>query len=73
MVCDYDATTTKSQTLQFASGEILALSNKQIQSISYLCALVSTEKIFKSSCDEHDHYELDPLILNDFAKIKMIY
>ena len=62
MVCDYDAATAKSQTLQFASGEILALSQKQIQSIPYLCALVSTEKFFKSSCNEHGHYELDPLI-----------
>jgi hypothetical protein len=54
--------TTTTRRCFFISGQLLTLNQEQIEKIPYLAALVSSATHFKTVCDEHGYFKLDPHI-----------
>ena len=59
MTCDSSQTNKICTTFRFASGQILALNEDQIEKIPYLSAMVSSADRYESARDEDGHYKLD--------------
>ncbi|UJR26973.1 hypothetical protein I4U23_008280 [Adineta vaga] len=62
MVDDTTVTLLKEKTFRFGSGEILTLTEEQIEKIPYVATLVSAADNFVSLYDNDGYYKLDPLI-----------